>query len=419
MRKILLATLITIALVLAVLLSRAGTIEAHLTAQLLHAMMGPTLAARVHMQSSTLALASPGIITVSGATVHGVDPLAPPLVLVERITARVNLWELFWSAGTHVDISRLDLAQPTLRLLRTADGRCGLPPDPGGQLLPLQHWLADREVLHAGTISVTGGTILCHGPDAEPARTWSNVSLQAANVRPGQDLHVVIAMDQDEAGHPASISLDFTLRPLPTDFSLATTPEIAVHVAAAELDLARLAFLFPPAGVLPASGRASADLHALIRPPARSVEVRGSVTLQELRLTQHGEAGAPINLALQLDVLADDLRRVLELRSLEVTSSDAHLNARLTVHDVEGAGIRDALVTLKVRDLARLMAVLPPSSEWVPADLKLAGPAELRVEGDANIGSARVDLDGAHIVWGSVMDKAPGCLLYTSPSPRD
>ncbi|MCB9535924.1 MAG: DUF748 domain-containing protein [Myxococcales bacterium] len=365
---------------------------------------------------------------IADVVVMGRTPDEPPLLKLDRVVVKVDLWTAIKSAGTDVQLDALLLEGLAVHLVREADGSLsyedvlkrlseGPPPEEAPQPLDaetrrfIEGLKLERVALVDGRFELvdkaTGGA---------PATTH----IEKLNV----ELNDVVLASPFEVRVRAAIfaqqeNFDLTVKvgPVPIGQPDAEVPIHHVALKADGVDLAKVVpYLGPDFPVQVDSATFSADLTVEDPLAAKGrIAVAGSLGLKTVAL-----GGEPFDLEATPNLTFDPKAGLLDLTGFGVDLSGMKVTASGKVHDLNTA--RPRFEGLKVAttglDLGRLQAMLPPFAAALPKGAKLGGPLVFTVDatGDAEkqVVQARFDLDGARIFLPDALDKPAGTALHLS-----
>ena len=365
--------------------------------------------------------------TIEDVVVLGRTPDEAPLLKLDRLVFRVDLWTAVKSAGTDVKLEALLLEGLAVNLVREADGSLsyddvlkrlaeGPPPEEAPKPLDpearkfIENLQLQRIALVDGRFDLvdkaTGGA---------PATTQIkklNVELNDVVLSSPFDLRVRAAVFADAE------NFDLTVRvgPVPIGKPDAVLPIHKVKIEAKSIDLARIIPYLGEGFPLHLDSAAfSANLTIDDPTGAKGpIAVAGSLGLTKLALV----GGEAFDIEAKPNLTFDPAAGALDLTGFSLDFAGMTVTASGKVDGLKTA--RPAFHGLKVAttgiDLGRLQTLLPPLAAALPKGMKLAGPLvfDVNATGDASAQTiaAVVDLDGARIFVPGALDKPAGTALH-------
>lgn len=348
---------------------------------------------------------------------------AQPLLHVERVRLKVALLKALVSLGKDLQVEQFQLGGPSIRIHRNAEGRwdfqdildhlaaSATPPTAE----EAEKKVTDEEAykgLRIAGMSIKDGRLEVQD-DQELKRTLvvQGFSLAVSEIVPGKDASANLDFAIVDGPNTAPFHLDTQVRPIPATLDFSVLPMTSTHLTLKDLDLTAWGNLVPAGVIRPAQGKVSVQLAAETNRGATDALAQGFVEVKGLVLAQGKARGQPSDLRLDLDAGGDIANVKFDVRKLDIVAPSLTLKTRVKVESADAQGIKDANIELRVAQLERVLAVLPPGTAALPKELTLEGPFEVDVKGDATGGNLRVDLDNAHLAWADQLDKRAGTPL--------
>jgi hypothetical protein len=352
---------------------------------------------------------------VRGLSLAGADGTEPQVQAAE-LEVGFRALAAILSFGQRLEVSHLTLRGLELRAKRDAEGRwdfddilakrAAKPDD--GQPTDLG-FLKGAKIAR---VAVEDAKIVLDDAALGRPLAVEGVGLSLEDIALGKPLRVRGAMTLVDGDRKSPIELDATLTELPETLSFDPVPAARVAVKASSLELGPWAGLMPEGGLAPAAGVVDVDVEAKLGAGLASLDTRGTARARGLALRGPKGKGAAADLDVRWDLEQADSGRI-EVRALEVKGAGVDLKTALVASRPALAGVERADVNLSVAELAKVMKLLPPGSDIVPEELRLAGPLSASLSGAPAEGiELALDLDRARVRYSDVLDKAPGRALH-------
>ncbi|MEW5853109.1 MAG: AsmA family protein [Myxococcota bacterium] len=375
-------------------------------------LLGPTVE-RVQVRRWSLHTGDPWRVVLTDVRVPPVPPATDPPVHLPRVEIPVDPWQLLPSRGDELSLGVLRLDHPTWHLTRRDDGTLGVAGDPHAlrtRLDELRREWSHGRVQRVAGVEVTGGRVFLDDVATGETRVVEEIALTLGPLQAGREVNIKATMSVEHDRHRAPVTLEATVGPHFQEPSVSR--ELRAHLVVQGLELSAWGFLVPPMLVRPHAGALSTDVVVERKGEADTITVQGRVHVANLVLAHQSARGEPATLSGEVDVAWDGASKLLDVRKLDVSGTALRLKTRLKVTGPALEGVHQALVDLHVDELKQLVALLPPADGAVPEGLKLEGPVDLRLEGDARQGALRVELDQARLAWGEWVDKPAGVPMH-------
>jgi hypothetical protein len=353
----------------------------------------------------------------------GRDDKAPPQLSLDAVRLKVNLWRAITSMGKSLEVDAFILERPVIRVSRDKDGNWDFddipkrlaassgatPPE---EAPPEETGPTDFSGLRIAGVAIVDGRVELDDQMLGRRLVIDKLDLTLSEIVPGHDVKALLGLILDDGQNKTPLGVNVSLMPLPADLNFDPLPALSAALKLGDLDLAPWVALLPKGVMGPSAGRLSIDLSANATRGLESAVAKGFVKVDGLVLAKGAARGQTSDIRVDVDVDADLKKNRIDVNRLDVTAPSVTLQTRVNLTEPSLDGIKNAMVELKVQNLARVMGILPAGSGMLPKQLVMEGPFEVNLKGDPKQAALKVDLDRAHVGWEGAMDKPANTPLH-------
>lgn len=323
----------------------------------------------------------------------------------------VDATEAWASRGTRLHVRRLVLEDLDAQLVRQPSGvwnaqelaervMDALTRQLGPQGPEAVAWSVDELWVRRGRLTVWDRV-------SDHRTTAEGLLLHATGLEPGKPAAFQLDAQVEHRGTRAEVHAQLTIPRLPDRPDLTHPPALNGRLVLAGLPVSLASAWLPPEWLAPREGLLDLDATLEAAEDGASLSLEGTLRARAVRLGTAAELGQAFDVTAACLVTGTPRDRRWSVQRMDLLLPGMTARARFGVDPAVPGLLRDADISVEVADLMRAQEALPP--RWMAErDVKVSGPARIRVEGDARGGRVRVDADDAQLRLGTMVDKKRG-----------